>query len=69
MFNQDISNWDVSNVGYMNEMFKYAYQFNQDLSVWNVDGVGICEDFCIYTNSWTLPKPNFSNCSDDLGCD
>jgi len=28
-----------------------------------------CENFCVNTNSWILPKPNFINCLDDLGCD
>jgi surface protein len=33
-FNQDISNWDVSNVNRMASMFFYASSFNQDLSNW-----------------------------------
>ena len=31
-FNQDISNWDVSNVYRMEEMFEDAISFNQNLS-------------------------------------
>ena len=35
-FNQDISNWDVSNVIRMNYMFTNAKKFNQDISSWDV---------------------------------
>lgn len=38
-FNQDISNWDVSNVKDMEEMFRYAIAFNQDISNWNTGNV------------------------------
>jgi len=38
-FNQDISNWDVSNVTDMSHMFHYASSFNQDLGTWHVDNV------------------------------
>ena len=34
-FNQDISNWDVSNVTNMNSMFYDASSFNQTLS-WTI---------------------------------
>ena len=36
IFNQDISGWDVSNVGAMWNMFQYQSSFNQDLSGWCV---------------------------------
>jgi len=36
LFNQDISNWDVSNVGNMGEMFNNATSFNQDISDWDI---------------------------------
>ena len=68
-FNQDISSWDVSNVIAMSWMFYGATSFNQDLSQWNVNNVTDCSDFCSYTDSWTLPKPNFISCPQDLGCD
>jgi len=29
----------------------------------------ICVNFCSNATNWTLPKPNFTNCSDNLGCD
>lgn len=39
-FNQDISNWNVSNVTDMSVMFYYAQAFsNQNLSSWNVSKV------------------------------
>ena len=38
-FNQDISNWDVSNVIEMNFMFSGAISFNQDISGWDVSNV------------------------------
>ena len=68
-FNQDISGWNVSNVTDMWWMFIWAEVFNQDLSNWDVSNVNSCNDFCDNTPSWTLPKPNFTNCSDDLGCE
>ena len=35
-FNQDISNWDVSNVTNMDCMFRLWGSFNQDISSWDV---------------------------------
>jgi surface protein len=62
-FNQDISNWDVSNVTSMRRMFENAIAFNQDLSIWDVDNVSNCNAFSDDTPQWTLPKPNFTNCT------
>ena len=70
-FNQDISNWNVSSVNDMGYMFYDAAAFNQDLSNWSVDGVsGIgqseesaCAGFSDGATSWTLPQPNFTNCT------
>ena len=39
LFNQDISNWDVSNVKNMNSMFFGCENFNQDISGWDVSNV------------------------------
>jgi surface protein len=39
-FNQDISNWDVSNVENMGGMFSGATSFNQPIGNWNVSKVG-----------------------------
>merc|ERR1711918_82967 len=39
LFNQDISQWNVSNVTDMRHMFFGASSFNQDISQWNVSNV------------------------------
>jgi surface protein len=39
LFNQDIGNWNVSNVIDMNSMFQTATVFNQDIGNWNVSNV------------------------------
>ncbi len=62
-FNQDISSWDVSNVTNMSYMFSGAIIFNQNLSSWSVDNVFNCNYFSDNTPQWTLPKPNFTNCT------
>ena len=38
-FNQDISNWDVSNVTTMQSMFREAISFNQPIGDWDVSSV------------------------------
>ncbi len=62
-FNKDIGSWDVSRVNVMNNMFNGNSVFNQDLSSWSVTNVYNCESFSIGITSWTLPKPNFTNCN------
>jgi surface protein len=62
-FNQPIGNWDVSNITNMEYMFYYASLFNKDLSSWSVDGVIDCANFSVGATSWTLAKPNFTNCT------
>ena len=62
-FNQPIGNWDVSNVTNMAYMFADATSYNQDLSSWSVDGVTQCLQFSDGATSWTLPQPNFTNCT------
>ena len=63
-FNQDIGSWDVSNMDIMGSTFKDASSFNQDLSSWDVSNVIYCEDFSTNATAWTLPKPNFTNCTE-----
>jgi len=62
-FNQPIGGWNVSNVTDMAQMFYDATSFNKDLSSWSVDGVTQCSQFSDNATSWTLPKPNFTNCT------
>ena len=38
-FNQDIGDWDVSNVTDMSDMFQDAESFNQDIGNWDVSSV------------------------------
>ena len=40
-FNKDISNWNVSNVTDMTNMFKATTNFNQDISSWDVSNTNI----------------------------
>ncbi|MDC0622592.1 BspA family leucine-rich repeat surface protein [Flavobacteriaceae bacterium] len=72
-FNQPIGDWDVSSVTDMTRMFVDSStintsSFNQSLNEWNVSNVNLCFYFCGNTTNWSLPKPNFTNCSDDIGC-
>ena len=39
IFNEDISNWEVSSVAIMQWMFRGASSFNQDLSSWDASSV------------------------------
>ena len=39
LFNQDLSNWDVSAVTTMSNMFSGATSFNRDISTWNTSSV------------------------------
>jgi surface protein len=63
VFDQDISNWDVSNVIDMTNMFIFASYFNQDLSSWNISNVTECSGFSYEASAWTLNQPIFTNCT------
>lgn len=56
IFNQNISQWDVSSVTNMSAMFDGAYSFNQDLSKWDVTNVRDMEDMF---DSVTLSTDNY----------
>jgi surface protein len=58
-FNQDIGDWNTSNVTDMYQMFLGNTVFNQDLSMWNVVNVTNAQNFDYNTPQWTLPKPIF----------
>jgi surface protein len=63
-FNQDISSWDVAQANNMFRILWYADSFNQDLSNWNVSNVEECSEFSVNATAWTLPKPNFTYCTE-----
>ncbi|MDB2491103.1 BspA family leucine-rich repeat surface protein [Flavobacteriaceae bacterium] len=54
-FNQDISNWDVSNVNNMNGMFRNAQSFNQPIDIWNVSNVTQMEE--MFSGSYSFNQP------------
>jgi hypothetical protein len=47
----------------MSVMFSRAIEFNKDLSSWSVKGVPYCGGFSYGASNWTLPQPNFTNCT------
>ena len=62
-FNQDISNWDVSNVINMSAMFAYAESFNQDISGWDTGRVqnfnsmfAFAHSFCQDLSGWDASR-------------
>jgi len=56
LFNQDIGNWDVSNVNNMSDMFNNA-DFNQDIGNWDVSNVNNMSDMYYFVN-YVLNKEN-----------
>ena len=62
-FNQPVGDWDVSNVTNMYYMFAANPAFNQDIGNWAVNNVIYCNYFSENTPQWTLPQPNFTNCT------
>ena len=61
-FNQNIGNWDTSNVEYMSGVFYKASAFNKDISGWCVSKVRNKTNFNYNANAWLLPKPNWGTC-------
>ena len=58
-FNQDLSNWDVSNVQNMNGMFSGCTSFNQPLNNWDVSNVQNMIGMFDYCNSFNQPLNNW----------
>ena len=77
IFNENISNWDTSNITDMSNMFKNASSFNQDISNWDVSNVtdftdmflnanSLSEDNRIVIhNSWIVKNPQYWQIPDD----
>ena len=62
-FNQDISNWNVSNVITMNGMFTIATSFNQDLSQWCVSNISsLPSDFSTNSALTAANHPVWGTC-------
>ena len=59
-FNQDISNWDVSNVTDMSNMFIYANAFNQDISSWDLSNVTDMNGMFAYATAFNQPIGNWN---------
>ena len=59
-FNQDVSNWDVSNVTRMENMFQWASSFNQDISNWNVSNVINMSSLFLWATSFNQPLNNWN---------
>ena len=64
--NFDVSEWDVSNVEYMQHMFSYCKNFNGDLSKWNVSNVDNmsnmffnCKKFDCDLSNWNISNVKF----------
>ena len=59
----NLSNWNVSNVKSMENMFSGCKYFNQDLSNWCVTNFTSAPlDFDSGATAWTLPKPVWGTC-------
>ncbi len=65
----EISNWDVSKVTDMKEMFYKAHSFNQPLNNWNVSNVTNMKGMFLGTSSFNQPLNNWdvSNVT-DMNC-
>ena len=54
-FNQDISNWDASNVTSMMHTFSHAYTFNQDINYWDVSKVIRMDGMFLVASAFNKP--------------
>ena len=54
-FNEDIGDWDTSNVTDMASMFDDLYEFNQDISKWDVSNVTDMSAMFIYAYAFNQP--------------
>jgi surface protein len=65
-FNQDIGNWNTSNVANMTSMFQGATAFNQDLSGWCVPNLAEPTDFKTSANATWIndsdKQPDWGTC-------
>jgi surface protein len=59
-FNDDISNWDVSNVTNMERMFNLATSFNQPLNNWDVSNVTNMEFMFEMAESFNQPLSSWN---------
>lgn len=59
-FNQDISNWDTSNVTDMSGMFAYASSFDQSLNNWNTSKVTEMSYMFQWASSFDQPIWNWN---------
>jgi surface protein len=58
-FNQDIGNWDVSQVITVHSMFQRASHFNQDLTGWNLPSGVLSYSFSTDSPLQDSFKPSF----------
>jgi hypothetical protein len=59
-FNQDIKDWDLSSLTYMDGMFLNAPAFNQDLSTWSIVNTVSHTNYDSGASSWVPGnKPTF----------
>lgn len=59
-FNEDISNWNVSNVADMNSMFAGCKVLNCDISGWNVGKVKVMEKMFYRANNFNRDLSNWN---------
>lgn len=60
VFNQDISNWDTSNITNMERMFQGAISFNQDIDSWNTESVTTMKEMFRDTESFDQELKNWN---------